>query len=199
MKKNKNNTQTLTITEEMLAQCGFDAKEDLASIFCEGAIIIVRDEMTVLELAKAIYSLSELASDLTAHLAGEVGFCDHCGDDESYYCDDCTGDEVCAFLNGCNESAEQGVANCPLCMELLDDSDDIHIPDYILEDAGIPKGTKLDAFSDDEGGILVTVSEFQEDITDMPPSLVAILAKGGVCLAELDEMISTGELVYAVE
>ena len=35
-----------------------------------------------------------------------------------------------------------------------------------------------------------------KDITDVPPGIVAILAKSGVCLAELDELIMLEEIVY---
>ena len=149
--------------------------------------------------AGGIDTVSNLASVGTANLAVKAGSCDYGGDDKSECCKGCSGDDVWTFLNGCNESAAESVAQCPLCIELLDGSNIIHIPEYILEDAGIPKGTKLEAFSDDEGEIVVTVADIQEDITDMPPALIAILASVGVCLAEIDELIMLEEIVYGDE
>jgi len=42
----------------------------------------------------------------------------------------------------------------------------------------------------------VVAADVQQDITDVPPAIVAILAKSGVCLAELDELIMLEEIVY---
>ena len=199
MKKNQKNPEFLSLPEEICVDCGFEKNDTLKLHGGQGTIVITKNKMTVLELAAVINTLSSLASDLTAHLAKAAGICDYCGDDESDCCEDCTGDDVCAFLNGCIESPADRVANCPLCRELLDGSNRIHIPEFILEDAGIPKGTKLEAFSDDEGEIVVTVADIQQDITDLPPALVAILASAGVCLAEVDELIMLEEIVYGDE
>lgn len=199
MKNNQKNTEYLSLPEEICKDCGFEKDDTLKLHGGQGALVITKNKMTVLELAGVINTLSNIASDLTTHLALKAGICDYCGDDESECCEGCSGDDVCAFLNGCNDSPAERVAHCPLCIELLDGSNSIHIPEYILEDAGIPKGTKLEAFSDDEGEIVVTVADIQEDITDMPPALIAILASAGVCLAEIDELIMLEEIVYGDE
>ena len=86
--------------------------------------------------------------------------------------------------------------HCEVCQSLLDGSGEIHVPAYLLEEAGIPTDAKLEAFPDDEGAIVVAAADVQQDITDVPPGIVAILAKSGVCLAELDELIMLEEIVY---
>jgi len=49
---------------------------------------------------------------------------------------------------------------------------------------------------EDSGEIVVVEADVQQDITDVPPAIVAILAKSGVCLAELDELIMLEGIVY---
>ncbi|MCC7570912.1 hypothetical protein KO465_06240, partial [Candidatus Micrarchaeota archaeon] len=92
---------------------------------------------------------------------------------------------------------EKWVAQCELCQSLLDGSGDVRVPDYVLEEAGIPIDAKLEAYADkDRGEITVVEADIQEDITDVSPGIVAILASAGICLAKLDELIMLEEVVY---
>ena len=101
----------------------------------------------------------------------------------------------CGSLDG--ETPAQRVARCDLCRDIFDESRRIQIPGYLLEEADIPEGAKLEARADEEsGGIIVSESEIQEDATDLPPGIVSVLAAFGVCLAELDERILLGDIVY---
>ena len=196
MKKNQNkNVQDKSTLGKLLEGTTLAAAESMDVSVSDKVCVIHKSQMTVLELTEVIDTLSSMASDLTVVLAQACGFCDNCGDSE----EDCEGEEcseACAFLHGCKDSPADRVQHCDLCQELLDGSGNIHIPDHILEEAGIPKGTKLEAFSDDEGEIVVTAADVQQDITDVPPAIVAILAQGGVCLAELEELIMLEEIVY---
>ena len=135
--------------------------------------------MTVLEVANAIQSLSTLAADLTVVLASACGLCDNCGE-------------------GCKDGCPAGwVARCSLCHDLLDENQTVSIPGYLLEEAGIPADAKLEAYTDEDSGeITVTEADIQQDITDVPPGILAVLAQNGVCLAELDELIMLDSVIY---
>lgn len=72
-----------------------------------------------------------------------------------------------------------------LCHDLLDESQSIHIPDYLLEEAGIPTDAKLEAYADEDSGeITVAMADIQQDITDVPPFILPVMAQSGICLAK---------------
>lgn len=49
---------------------------------------------------------------------------------------------------------------------------------------------------EDSGEITVVEADIQQDISDVPPGILSVLAASGVCLAELDELIMLEEIVY---
>ena len=187
MKKNQEKKETeQDILEEMLDGTSLADAEVMDVITGENICVIVNGEMTVLELVKVIDTLSALASNLTVILAQACGFCDNCGD----VCN-------CKDSDDCQDTPERWVAHCELCQSLLDGSGDIHIPDYVLEEAGIPIDAKLEAYvNEDSDEITVVEADIQEDITDVPSGILAILASAGICLAKLDELIMLEEVVY---
>jgi len=90
-----------------------------------------------------------------------------------------------------------GLSACSLCHDLLDESQTVRIPGYLLEEAGIPADAKLEAYTDEDSGeITVVEADIQQDITDVPPGILAVLAQSGVCLAELDELIMLDSIIY---
>ncbi|WP_320928365.1 hypothetical protein [Hungatella sp.] len=199
MKKNQktNNYPQITIPKAAFDLCEFTAADSLELHSGHSAIVLIKEKMTALELIEAAEMLREMASDLMVELAKACGLCDNCGEGNPQPCPDCQGDAVCAMLNGCKDSPTDCVSHCDLCGELLDESQRVQIPAYILEDADIPLGTKLEALYDEENDeIIVTESEIQQDISDVPENVIEILMMGGVCLASLDELIMTGEIVY---
>lgn len=201
MKKNQNKEmQEKDILDEILEGTSLADAEEMDITVSDSVCVIHKGKMTVLELAEVIDTLSNLASDLTVVLAQACGFCDNCGQEDGDCCPDCEErecSEACAFLNGCKDSPADCVMHCVLCQGLLDDSEDIRVPDYILGEAGIPKDAKLEAYADEDSGeITIVEADIQQDITDVPPCIVAILAQSGVCLAELDELIMLEEIVY---
>lgn len=196
MKKMKNYPE-IALPECVCELCGFTGEETLELHAAEDALVVLKDEMTALELVHAISALSEIASELTVALAKACGVCNNCGDQNPEPCERCDNSEACAFLNGCKDGPPEWVANCSLCRDLLDESQNIRIPDYVLEEAGIPKGAKLEAYADEESGeITVTEAENQCGITDVPPGILAVLTQSGICLAELDELIMLEEIIY---
>lgn len=171
--------------------------ESLKVAVNDSVCVIHKGQMTALEVAEVIAALSTIASDLTVALTQACGLCDNCGERNPAVCPDCKGGAVCAELNGCKDGPAEWVRHCKLCQGLLDGSGDVRVPAYILEEAGIPKDAKLDVYAnEDSGAITVVESDYQTDITDLPPDIVAILAKSGICLAELDELIAREEIVY---
>lgn len=194
--KNQNKHPQFGIPAQACEACGFSEKDMLELHGSEGALVITKSRMTALELANAIDTISYIASELTVALAAACGLCDNCGEENPKTCADCTGSTACAQLNGCKDTPADSVANCPICCDLMNGSQKIQIPDYVLEDAGIPKDAKLEAFADDEGEIVVTEAEYQKDINDVPPGILSVLTASGVCLAELDELIMQEEVVY---
>lgn len=195
MEKNqKKKTAEQDILGEMLDGTSLADAEVMDVITGDNVCVIVNGEMTVLELVKVIDTLSALATDLTVILAQACGFCDNCGDDHN--CNDSKNRKVCAAAD-CQDIPERWVAQCELCQSLLDGSGDIRVPDYILEEAGIPADAKLEAYADEDSGeITVVEADIQEDITDVPSGILAILASTGICLAKLDELIMLEEVVY---
>jgi hypothetical protein len=195
MKKNQNEkTAEKDILDEMLEGTSLADAEMLDVVIGENVCVILDGKMTVLELTKVVDTLSMLASDLTVILAKACGFCDNCGD--SHPCKNSDNKNDCGTIS-CHNTPESWVAQCELCQSLLDGSGDVRVPDYVLEEAGIPTDAKLEAYADEDSGeITVVEADIQEDITDVPPGIVAILASSGICLAKLDELIMLEEIVY---
>ncbi|KTE90707.1 hypothetical protein [Desulfitobacterium hafniense] len=188
MKTNQKKTeQTLQIPMAVQQCCGFTDAETLAVMAADSVCVIHKGELTALELIHVITALSELASDMTIHLAKACGLCNNCSDEKSEAGAECD----------CGNNPSEWVANCSLCHDLLDESQSIHIPDYLLEEAGIPKGAKLEAYTDGNSGeITVVEADIQQDLGDVPPCILSVLAQSGICLAALDELIMQESIIY---
>ena len=175
----KNQMPQIGLPADACERSGFTEKDTLELHAGQNALVFLKDKMTALEVANAIQSLSSLASDLTVVLAAACGLCDNCGE-------------------GCADDCPAGcVSACSLCHDLLDESQTVRIPGYLLEEAGIPADAKLEAYTDEDSGeITVVEADIQQDITDVPPGILAVLAQSGVCLAELDELIMLDSVIY---
>lgn len=188
MKTNQKKTeQALQIPMAVQQRCGFTDAETLAVMAADSVCIIHKGELTALELIHVITALSELASDMTIHLAKACGLCNNCDDEKREAGSECH----------CDNSPAEWVANCSLCHDLLDESQSIHIPEYLLEEAGIPKGAKLEAYTDEDSGeITVVEADIQQDINDVPPCILSVLVQSGICFAALDELIMQESIIY---
>jgi len=175
----KNQMPQIGLPADACERSGFTDKDTLELHAGQNALVFMKDKMTALEVANAIQSLSALAADLTVVLASACGLCDNCGE-------------------GCADDCPAGcVSACSLCHDLLDESQTVRIPGYLLEEAGIPADAKLEAYTDEDSGeITVVEDDIQQDITDVPPGILAVLAQSGVCLAELDELIMLDSIIY---
>ena len=175
----KNQMPQIGLPADACERSGFTDKDTLELHAGPSVLVFMKGKMTALEVANAIQSLSALAADLTVVLASACGLCNNCGE-------------------GCEDGCPaEWVAGGSLCHDLLDDSQTVSIPGYLLEEAGIPVDAKLEAYTDkDSGQITVVEADVQQDITDVPPGILTVLAQSGVCLAELDELIMLEEIVY---
>lgn len=171
MKKEKTINPLTAIPDEIVANCEFDVKSGLSLAIAPGMLVLRNKKMTAMNLVTAITALSEIGADLTAKLAKACGFCDNCGD---------IGEGTPASW----------AAECDLCAELLDIKNDIHVPDYLRDEAGIPFNAKLTADTDVESGaIILGEAGYDYDISDVPPELLEVFSLSGVCLGELDEAL----------
>lgn len=74
---------------------------------------------------------------------------------------------------------------------------DISLPDYLKEEAGIPRDAKLCASVDEEdGSVTIMEAGYDHDLRDVPPRLLAVFQASGVCMGELEERLITEEIVY---
>ncbi|WP_333657198.1 hypothetical protein [Tissierella praeacuta] len=86
--------------------------------------------------------------------------------------------------------------DCSYC-ERFEEYDEIIVPDYLLEEAGIPKDAKLCACTEEDSGeIIVMQADYDYDIADVPKFVVDIFEMSGICIRELEERIMMEDIVY---
>lgn len=72
----------------------------------------------------------------------------------------------------------------------------IDLPDYLREEAGIPKDAKLCAEVDEgERSVTIYAAGHQHDLSDVPKDLWPLLESLGICLGELEQKLISGEVV----
>lgn len=85
--------------------------------------------------------------------------------------------------------------DCGHCEEM--DTENIKLPDYMLEVAGIPKHAKLIAFAEENSGIVrVEQAEYDHDIADILEDIRELLSNYGICKGEPDALLVKGELLH---
>ncbi|HBF65741.1 MAG TPA: hypothetical protein DDW34_08370 [Clostridium sp.] len=85
--------------------------------------------------------------------------------------------------------------DCGHCEEM--DTENIKLPHYMLEVAGIPKDAKLIAYAEEDSGIVrVEQAEYDHDIADIPEDIRELLSNDGICMGELDALLVRGELLH---
>lgn len=86
--------------------------------------------------------------------------------------------------------------DCSYC-ERFEEFDEIIVPDYLLEEAGIPKDAKLCACTEEDSGeIIVMQADYDYDIADVPKFVIDIFEMSGICIRELEERIMVEDIVY---
>lgn len=89
--------------------------------------------------------------------------------------------------------------DCSYCTR-FDEFDEILLPDYLLEEAGIPTDAKLCAYTEEDSGeIVVMQSDHNYDMADVPQFVIDIFEISGVCIRELEENLILENIVYGDE
>ena len=78
-----------------------------------------------------------------------------------------------------------------------EDAVTIKLPEFILEEAGIPKDAKLCAFTTEASGeVTVIEADYKHDLTDVPEDMLRLLKDIGVCLSCLNECLMSERIIY---
>ncbi len=89
--------------------------------------------------------------------------------------------------------------DCSYC-ERYEDYDEIIVPDYLLEEAGIPINAKLCACTEEDSGeITIIQADYDYDISDIPQFVIDIFEESGLCIRELEERLIMEDIVYGEE
>lgn len=95
---------------------------------------------------------------------------------------------VCGHCEDCENA-------CTFNADFYDD--EIVLPDYLREEAGIPEDAKLCAIVDEENKtVTIAQADIKNDLRDIPPDLLDLFVDGGLCLGKLEELLMTGGVAY---
>ena len=95
--------------------------------------------------------------------------------------------KVCGECHECEECQVDG----------WEDAERIQLPQYLLDEAGIPENAKLEAeINEDDGTITVSKSSYDNDLSDVPEDFMDILIAADICLAKLERHLMEGDVVY---
>ena len=90
-----------------------------------------------------------------------------------------------------------GICSDDCDQDETEDSITIKLPEFILEDAGIPKDAKLCAFTTEASGeVTVMEAEYKYDLTDVSGDMLRLLKDIGVCLSCLNECLMSERIIY---
>lgn len=157
----------LVIPNAVLELSGLEKGEPVEIRVADDAVIILRKEMTAMELLRAIDSIQDAALALTLHIVNACG-----------PCEDCSG-----------SGGEECPADPSRTMTV--------IPDEVRKEVHIPEDVKLCAWPGDKPGtVKVGQADYRYDLTDVPAWELEILASHGVCLGSLEEMLMAEDVVY---
>lgn len=164
----------IVVTNDIIEKAKLGNKVSLFSI--DNIVMLTKTEMTAMEVVKLIDSLTQILQNYVEALAESCGKPDirneNLKENEAYY--DC---ENCSYCNAITAEV-------------------IHLPDELLKIAGIPKGTKLSAFIEENAEIIhIEPAEYEYDISDVPKHLITLFANYGICLGELDALLISGEVI----
>lgn len=114
--------------------------------------------------------------------------------------------EVVETLKGLKQVVEElyftladahDICECCDCPAETEDAVSIRLPQFILDDAGIPKDAKLCAYTDEGSGeVTVIEAEYKHDLSDVPKDILQMLKAMGVCMAGLNNRLMSEEIIY---
>ena len=86
---------------------------------------------------------------------------------------------------------------CDGCGACADDLDEIKVPPELLDEAGISRDARLEAYVDQDNGlILVGSADCDHDLSAVPDDLLQVLVAAGVCVGRLEEHLTEDDIVY---
>lgn len=170
---NKQKNVTISIPVEYAEYCGLTPDGEVTIHTGEGVLMVTPKEMTVLQAALATRSLIEVACTLIGGIRKTCGEC---------------GERRCA--DSCPYGPLEEPGRCPY----WDAEPEVELSDSAREALGIPKDAKL-MLLPDVGEGLVTVADYDHDITDIPAQVLAALDYAGVCRGRLDEAVMNNEVI----
>ena len=161
------NKKKLAIPTAMLELSSLGKGEPVEIRTMDGAVVVLRKQMTAMELVRVLKNLQETVLDLTMHLANVCGPCEDC--------------------NG------SGGGDCPADPSRTATV----IPEEVRQEAGFPADAKLCAWPGDKPGtVVVGQADYRYDLTDVPVWLLELLASYGVCVGMLEELLMEEDAVY---
>ena len=170
---NKTKNVTFSIPLEAMEHSGFAPDGEFTLHAGESLLAMTPREMTALQTAQAIGVLTQVAADLITSLK------DACGECRERRCAD-----------SCPYGPLEEPGKCPY----WDAEPEVTLSDSAREALGIPKDAKL-MLLPDVGEGLVTVADYDHDITDIPAQVLAALDYAGVCRGRLDEAVMNNEVI----
>lgn len=170
---NKQKNVTISIPVEDAAYSGFAPDSEITIHAGEGVLTVMPKEMTVLQAAQATMALIEVACTLIGGIRKTCGKCQ---------------ERRCA--SSCPYGPLEEPGKCPF----WDAEPEVTLSDSARETLGIPKDAKL-MLLPDVGEGLVTVADYDHDITDIPAQVLAALDYAGVCRGRLDEAVMNNEVI----
>ena len=156
----------LVIPNAALKLSGLEKGEAVEIRAADDVVMILRKEMTAMELLRAIDSIQDAALELTLHIVNACGPCEDC-----------------------NGSGEDCPADPSRTATVIPDEvrKEVHIP----ADAKLCAWP-----GDKPGTVTVGQADYRYDLTDVPAWELEILASHGVCLGNLEERLMTEDAVY---
>ena len=126
--------------------------------------------MTAMEYVKLLTELTAHVGQMLLTLRDTCGHCDECDEDE------------CA----CRDLPIE---------ELIRPA--VTVPDWAREEADIPSDAKLGCYVDEDSGeITICETDYEYDLSDIPPAILFALRKGGCCLSVLEDVLMENDIVY---
>ena len=77
--------------------------------------------------------------------------------------------------------------------------EEIHIPFEIRSAAGISINSRFVARTDENGNTIITESDSEHLLADIPDSVLEMFAECGVCLSRLKELLASGDAITKEE
>ena len=163
-------TEGMKVPRGGLKLSGFGEHEAAAYHTLQDAVVVLKKQMSALELIRASWSLHQLSAELAVRLAMQ-----------------------CTPRERCEECSDDG-ESCPY--DGLDFALNLDIPEELRERAGIPQDAPVHVELLDDGEFTVSVNHEGPGLWDVPAPMMQGLLAARICPSALESMLESGEIVY---